>query len=449
MFPKSFVCLLAAVVSNVCLAQAQETPDLGPLRTYVKTPDEAYKAEAVSETTIGLCKAHVLRLTSQKWQGIEWWHWLSVLVPPEVDDSNGAILVITGGSNKRKNPPGGGSREAMMLSAFAAQSRSVLAILQQVPNQPLFGNLYEDHLIAHTFDKYLSGGDDTWPLLLPMVKSAVKAMDAVQALSKEKLGRAVEKFVVTGASKRGWTTWLTGASDERVSAIAPMVIDMLNTEPQMELQLKTYGKFSEMIKPYTERKIQERMDTERGKLLTEITDPYAYRESLKMPKLILLGTNDPYWTVDAARQYYPGLEGPKSLFYLPNAGHGLGLGILPTITTFFRNALDEKPMPELDWKRSGDGKTLKVNWQQENAQARVWMAQSGNRDFRKAKWVSKPATGTAGSCEVELRQPVEGWVAYAVEVIFPGEDKSKQSPKLSTEIFVVPDTYPHEANLSE
>ena len=32
---------------------------------------------------------------------------------------------------------------------------------------------------------------------------------------------------------------------------------------------------------------------------------------LQQPKLLLLGTNDPYWTADAAQLYYPGLEGAQ------------------------------------------------------------------------------------------------------------------------------------------
>lgn len=41
----------------------------------------------------------------------------------------------------------------------------------------------------------------------------------------------VEKFLVSGASKRGWTAWLVGGVDDRVVAIAPIVMDMLNFQP--------------------------------------------------------------------------------------------------------------------------------------------------------------------------------------------------------------------------
>ena len=74
-----------------------------------------------------------------------------------------------------------------------------------------------------------------------MVKSAVRAMDATQEAMKKEWGLDVETFTVTGASKRGWTTWLTGAVDDRAVAIAPMVIDMLNMSPHTKLQRASFG----------------------------------------------------------------------------------------------------------------------------------------------------------------------------------------------------------------
>ena len=41
-------------------------------------------------------------------------------------------------------------------------------------------------------------------------------------------GALIDKFLVAGASKRGWTTWMTGAVDTRVIGLFPIVMDMLN-----------------------------------------------------------------------------------------------------------------------------------------------------------------------------------------------------------------------------
>ena len=47
-------------------------------------------------------------------------------------------------------------------------------------------------------------------------------------------GVKVDKFVVSGGSKRGWTTWTTAAVDRRVVAIMPAVIDLLNLEKSFD-----------------------------------------------------------------------------------------------------------------------------------------------------------------------------------------------------------------------
>ena len=128
---------------------------------------------------------------------------------------------------------------------------------------------------------------------------------------------------MTGGSKRGWTTWLTGAVDDRVIAIAPMVIVMLNLGPQGPNQLKVWGQYSEQIHDYVERGLMEKVATPTGTNLWKMVDPFTYRERLVKPKLLINGANDRYWTLDALDLYWNELQGPKYLIELPNAGHDL------------------------------------------------------------------------------------------------------------------------------
>lgn len=434
-FRPALLALAAFAPCSAAFAQATAV-------TTPATERDLPRFEVVSRARIGACRATVLKLTSQVWRGREWWHWLSILVPPRVDRDDGAVLFIAGGSNRNPKPPETTSRQAALMAQLATQSRCVLAVLQQVPNQPLYDGLYEDDLIAYTFDRFLETGDREWPLLRPMVQSARAAMDAVtEFLAKSEPPREVRRFVVTGASKRGWTTWLTGAADPRVVGIAPMVIDMLDLRKQLAHQRAAFGRFSEQIAPYTERRIPERMDSERGEELADLVDPIRHLAHLDEPKLVLLGTNDPYWTVDASSIYFARLPGTKHMFQLANAGHGLGLGVVPTLVAFLRATLAGRTLPELNW-RVERGDRLRVSWK-EPGKARVWRAHSKTRDFRKAEWKAEPLEGER-TCVVELAPPRAGWEAAFVEVRFRDQDGRRFG--LTTEVFVRPAKLPFAAD---
>ena len=332
-------CLLAAAPTS-----ARATPQ-GELARYLAGPDASYTWREVKSHRLGATDVVELVMTSQTWRGIPWKHQLVILFPSTLEAaSTQAFLFIHGGRWKPEYENGVAKlpREARIFTKLAETLRAPVAVLRQVPFQPMFDRR-EDALIAYTFDHYLETGESDWPLLLPMVKSAVRAMDAVQTFSLERRQHPVDAFTVAGASKRGWTSWLTAAVDPRVASVAPIAIDMLNLPAQIELQRETFGALSEQVQDYVNIDLPGRVNTERGRSLMAMVDPYLYREDLAQPKLILLGTNDRYWPLDALKLYWDELPEPKRVLYVPNQGTGCGTsfawsGVSPRCTGTRRTA---------------------------------------------------------------------------------------------------------------
>jgi len=397
------------------------------LPEYLAQPDTSFAWTLAGKTDALGATLYELRLTSQTWHDIVWQHNLNVFVPtappPEVKTATrgSALLMIDGGSQSslEKKP----SPDAILYGSMLAQKIGVpVAVLRQVPNQPLFGDLKEDALIAETFRRYLETRDESWPLLLPMTKAAVRAMDALGEFSARELGTKLERFVVTGGSKRGWTTWLTSATDPRVVALAPMVIDMLNSRPQMDHQVKVFGTWSDQTRDYHE--LLRKTETAEIRRLWTMVDPFAFREKLAQPKLIILGNNDPYWATDALNIYWEGLVGPKWIHYVPNAGHNLmqqsegkrlpPLSAMNVLGVFTRHQLTGKPMPKLEWKHDDvDGRPhLTVRADPAPKSASLWVAHAPTHDFRAATWQQEPvkSVGPTISCETSL--PSSGSAAF-------------------------------------
>jgi PhoPQ-activated pathogenicity-related protein len=247
---------------------------------------------------------------------------------------------------------------------------------------------------------------------------------------------------VAGASKRGWTTWLSGAVDKRVVGIAPMVIDMLNMKVQTQWAQKVYGKQSEQIRDYTNLNLVDKMDDPRMVELRKFVDPYSYRARYNMPKLLLLGTNDPYWTVDSLRHYWNDLPEPKLVFQTPNAGHNLngGTQATDTLAAFFQMIADGEELPKMEWKLSADGQPhLHVKVNQKAKSIRLWTADSTDRDFRNDQWSSKELDVKPGSsiADADVEKPASGYRAFMGEVILT--NSRGHDYKLSTQVQVVPD----------
>ncbi|MBS1726289.1 MAG: phenylacetic acid degradation protein [Armatimonadetes bacterium] len=327
---------------------------------------------------------YVIDFASQKWHETLWVHKILLFVPKGAEKYKTAILYITGDGPKKG--------DYVDLNLLSAATGMPIAMLFNIPNQPLW-DMKEDDLIAHTFEKFLDTKDDTWPLLFPMTKAAVSSMNVVQKVAKQN-GMTFDKFVVTGASKRGWTTWLTAASgDKRIAGIAPMVFDNLKFDSQMEKQMKDWGQYSDMIKDYTHRGLQAKLETPDGAQLMHMVDPYSYRDKIKVPTLIVNGTNDPYWTVNSTSVYWKDLHQPKWLLEVPNSGHGLeDKGrVVSSVGAFARSLSGQFKMPKLgatmSLDRDHNWATFKLDKGSTKPDSTViWKATSDTKDFRPSKW---------------------------------------------------------------
>ena len=425
------------------------------LDTYVAAPDPNFSFSLVKTIPGTDQTTYVLEMTSQAWLTTNevdrplWKHWMTIIRPKSVTSSK-ALLFIGGGANGGEPPKGADGN----LARIAVATKSIMAELKMVPNQPLVfagetEGRKEDSLIAYTWDKFLRTGDAKWPARLPMTKSAVRAMDTITAFAGSPEGGnvKVDGFVVAGGSKRGWTTWATAAVDKRVVGIIPIVIDVLNIEPSMMHHYAAYGFWAPSIGDYTAFRIMDWNGTPEYKALMKIEEPYEYRERFTMPKFIINACGDQFFLPDSSQFYFADLPGVKYLRYVPNADHSLkGSDAYETLAACYSAILNNAPLPQFSWTLEKDG-AIRVNAQTPPSAVALWQATNPDaRDFRLETlgpmWQSSVLSSQdAGVYVGKVAAPAKGWTAFFVELTFPG---ANQAPpfKFTTQVRVVPDTLP-------
>jgi PhoPQ-activated pathogenicity-related protein len=455
----ALVCLPAALTRAETARPSISLKDQTALDGYVAAPDSSFGWKLASSTPLpGGGSFDVIELTSQTWLTEKevdkpvWKHWLNIVRPAKIAHGT-AMLFIGGGSNDKPAPdkPDGN------LAGIAMVTGSVVAELKGVPSQPLeFDHdgqkRVEDQMVSLTWDRFLRTGDERWPARLPMTKSAVRAMDAITAHCATAAGGGAEvnKFFVTGASKRGWTTWTTAAVDPRVVAIAPIVIDVLNVAENLEHHWQAYGFWAPAVGDYTNIRLMDWHRTERFAALMKIEDPWEYRARFTMPKFIINAAGDQFFLPDSSRFYFDALPGVKYLRYVPNADHSLkGSDAYSTLLACYDGILRGAEFPKFAWKDEADGST-RITCITPPEKVTVWTANNPEaRDFRLEslgpKWQSAALTAAdpaqPGEFLVKPAAPAKGWTASFTELTFPSGGKAPW--KFTTSVRITPDTLPH------
>jgi PhoPQ-activated pathogenicity-related protein len=153
-----------------------------------------------------------------------------------------------------------------------------------------------------------------------------------------------------------------------------------------------------------------------------MVDPYSYRKTLTMPKMIFMGTNDEYWVVDAIKNYYDSIPGRNMIHYVPNAGHDLGDGkqAFTALSAFFGQTLAHRPYPLCSWSTVAKKGMVTITVKTSPdllVDAILWSADSRDMNFRKSVWEGK-SLGAAGKEKVVFTEkfPAGGFRAFYLDL---------------------------------
>lgn len=404
-------------------------------------------------------------LTSQHWpkaemssHGILWKHSL-IIYQPNIVKTNQALLFVNGGT-RYANPHGDNPPPHQLdFARIAAETNSIVVDLQDIPNQYLAfdDNVLrkEDSIVAYTWNRYMDSPDVGiyWPIHLPMAKAIVKAMDALQQIVTQNNIR-VNHFVVAGASKRGLATWLATLSDERINAIIPIVIDILNTKENLNLIYASYNNnWPPAFHNYIDEKIPDRINTPEFTRLMNIEDPLAYltcencdlyKKRLAIPKYIISSSGDDFFVPDSLNLYLDQLPGETKVRVVPNQSHYIDMKIVEnTILPYYQTIIKHTQRPSLKWKVSEAGKLVNIVTNKQPSSVKLWEAENPNmRDFRLAAHITYSTKELKGNCinnhcqyPVEINWPAKGWKASFVEVTF--QDTKDEPLVLTTPTFII------------
>ena len=86
-------------------------------------------------------------------------------------------------------------------------------------------------------------------------------------------------FVVSGKSKRGWTTFLISAIDPRINAFVPIVFDFLNMRVNTHVQYRMLNRgYSFAFKDYHDFQLTKFIDSPQLEEILKLIDPYCKKK---------------------------------------------------------------------------------------------------------------------------------------------------------------------------
>eukprot|EP01062_Namystynia_karyoxenos_P007973 TRINITY_DN1280_c0_g1_i1.p1 TRINITY_DN1280_c0_g1~~TRINITY_DN1280_c0_g1_i1.p1 ORF type:complete len:532 (+),score=208.14 TRINITY_DN1280_c0_g1_i1:67-1596(+) len=479
-----------------------------PLDDYVNKADDNYKWTDTKQTVKMLSGAtgHLLNVTSQKWldesravgpNGALWTHQVLVVVPKQLRVKDRGFIWITGGCNEHPGLPKATDEEPLAVDLIAEATGSVGVVLFQIPNchivypsDPQRRPRSEDAMIAWAWNEFLKTRDPEWLPRFPMVKASMRAMQAVQEWAKQEALADIDGWVASGASKRGWTTWMVGAVDcpscPNIVGIAPIVPIVPALQLDMHHMFKAYGGWTFAFNDYMDVNLTRQLDTEGFEALIANVDPIKqpFLSRLgRIPKHVVVSSDDEFMMMEWTNLWWDQMPGEKHLTIANNAEHSMATGVFEmletlvnTISSIYHNGT--RPSWSFTVDQEAGEFTVRIPQGQEHGKVVLRHAQTISkvrRDFRWAR-LANPENGNCTLPEIHLKKPIlfganciepivwtgttlnetapgewkvkvdapaSGWKGYYVEAYFPSDRGIPTEYRMTTPGMVWPNTYPH------
>ncbi|MEA9555434.1 PhoPQ-activated protein PqaA family protein [Xanthomonas nasturtii] len=382
-------------------------------------------------------------LTSQTWspEGLvtpaTWQHDVAMYVPADALPTR-ALLISTNGT---RHPVAGSAAQPASelppeaLAALAQRSRTVVIALSDIPNQALqyqgdAAPRREDDSVAYSWSLFLQSPQQrkTMPLHVPMAAAIARTMSLAE---RELAPLQIHRFILAGASKRGWASWHATIADPRVDAVVPFVIDILNMPAVLDHMYRAYGgNWPIAFNAYAKQGITGQLQTPAFAQLVQLQDPLSYlhtpyRKRLRVPKYIVNASGDDFFLPDNTQFFYDALPGSKALRMVPNSAHnGIRASIVDSLVPFIARLQQQRSLPNVsDTLRAGDAPHIRFRSSERPTQVRLWVATNPQaRDFRYACGIRYHATPIAlargNTVSVPVQTPDAGWNAYFVEATY-------------------------------
>ncbi|MCY1408553.1 PhoPQ-activated pathogenicity-related protein [compost metagenome] len=380
------------------------------------------------------------RLISQRWNPYpvispeHWQHEVEFYLPRQALSGQAMVVInngmlYEGGTQSPDYSPA-------VLKQIALKTRTLVAVVSDVPNQALLFSddrqwRAEDVAVAHTWKHFLGSPEQNKVLVLhvPMAGVTGRVMDLVQ---QQLPAYHFQKFILAGASKRGWAAWLAALADARVSALAPAVIEIADGRRMLEQLQRNYGgHWPVALHPYHAAGVLRQLQTPAFTRLMEIMDPLQYRDTalasrLEIPKYLISASGDDFFAPDHTARYLPALPGLNAIRVAPNSDHyGIRAFAASSLIPMVNRLQQGRSLPTLisSVEEEGGWGMLKLRISESPRTLRLWRAYNErDRDFRYACGVRYHATTLVVppllDSRIDLGAIGPGWQAAFIQATF-------------------------------